>query len=398
MPKRAYVIGTLDTKAEELRYVKALLQEAGVSACLVDVSTQGKVSGADVNAEQVAAYVPNATAILAKQDRGESMAVMSDALAKFILAQNDVGGVLGLGGSGNSTLVSSALRALPIGIPKILVSTQAAGNVGPYVGASDICMLYSVTDMAGLNSVSRVVLANAAHGLAGMMQRSAPSSKHEKPMLGLTMFGVTTPCVMRLRDALDKKYDCLVFHATGTGGRSMEKLADDGHLKAVLDITTTEVADLLSGGIFPATEDRFGCIARRKTPWIGSVGAVDMVNFGAPDLVPERYKGRNFYRHNPHNTLMRTTRDENRAIGEWIGKKLNLCDGPVCMLLPEGGVSALDAPGKQFHDPEADATLFDALERTIKQTKDRKLIRLKQHINDPAFADAVLAQFQELVK
>ena len=249
-------------------------------------------------------------------------------------SRDDVAGALGIGGSGGTALVAPGFRTLPIGIPKLIVSTVASGQVGGYVGASDITMMYSVTDLAGLNRITRVILSNAAGAIIGMVQarerqaeRSGPTD--DRPAIGLTMFGVTTPCVRMLEAALTNEFDCLVFHATGTGGQSMEKLADSGLLSAVLDITTTEVCDYLLGGIFPCTDDRFGAIARSKLPYVGSCGALDMVNFGPPETVPDRYAGRLLYRHNPHVTLMRTSPAENAQIGAWIGERLNRCEGPV---------------------------------------------------------------------
>ena len=220
----------------------------------------------------------------------------------------------------------------------------------------------------------------------------------DKPALGLTMFGVTTPCVTAVQAALAEAFDCLVFHATGTGGQSMEKLAEDGLLSAVADLTTTEVCDLLMGGIFPCTEDRFGAIARSRIPYVGSCGALDMVNFGAPETVPERYRGRRLYHHNPQVTLMRTTRDENARVGAWIAGRLNRCEGEVRFLIPEGGVSLLDAPGQPFHDPEADAALFAALERDLDETPSRRLVRVPHAINDPGFAQAAVAHLHDAVR
>jgi uncharacterized protein (UPF0261 family) len=233
------------------------------------------------------------------------------------------------------------------------------------------------------------VLANAAHAIAGMVATPPPAVASDKPALGITMFGVTTPCVNRLVELLSDSHDCLVFHATGTGGQSMEKLAESGLLQAVIDVTTTEVCDLLMGGVFPCTEDRFGAIARTGLPYVGSCGALDMVNFGARDTVPVEYRDRNLYIHNPQVTLMRTTPEENTRMGRWIGERLNRCDGPVRFLLPEGGVSVLDVPGMPFHDPAADAALFAALEETVVQTPRRRLLRLPYALNDPLFADAL---------
>jgi len=317
--------------------------------------------------------------------------------------QTQIAGVIAAGGAGGTALAAPAFRALPIGVPKIIVSTVASGDVAAYVGPADIMMMYSVTDVQGVNAISREVLANGAHALAGAAKaRIANAEAREaakaadKPAIGLTMFGVTTPCVQQIVKMMEADYDCLVFHATGVGGRSMEKLVDSGLMEAVIDVTTTEICDLLMGGVFAATEDRFGAMIRAKRPYIGACGALDMVNFGAPPTVPERYAGRLFYEHNPQVTLMRTTQDENRRMGEWIGEKLNQMDAPVRFFLPEGGVSLLDAPGKPFHDPEADAALFDALERTVRQTSERRLIRRPENVNDPAFSAALVDAFREL--
>jgi uncharacterized protein (UPF0261 family) len=288
------------------------------------------------------------------------------------------------------------MRALPVGVPKVLISTVASGNVEQYVGPADILMLHSVADVQGINSITRKVLSNGANALAGMVQgrESATHDSSDKPAIGLMMFGVTTPCVQRVMGALESDYDCLVFHATGTGGRAMEKLMDSGMLAAVLDLTTTEVCDMIAGGVFAANEDRFGASIRAGLPYIGSCGALDMVNFGAPDTVPEKYQGRTLYEHNPQITLMRTTAEENTAMGAWIGGRLNEMTGPVRFFLPEGGVSMLDAPGQAFHDPEANAALFKALEDTVKATEDRQLIRVPYNINDPEFADLVVETFR----
>jgi uncharacterized protein (UPF0261 family) len=258
--------------------------------------------------------------------------------------------------------------------------------------------MYSVTDVAGLNRISRQVLGNAAHALAGMLAHRVPPASDAKPAVGLTMFGVTTPCVQQVTKALEDDYDCLVFHATGTGGQSMEKLVDSGLIAGVIDVTTTEVCDLLMGGVFSAGEDRLGAIARTSVPYVGSCGALDMVNFGAMDTVPAHYRGRNLYVHNPQVTLMRTTPEENRRMGEWIAAKLNACQGEVRFLLPEGGVSLIDAPGQPFHDPEADAALFEALEATVQTTGKRRLIRLPHNINDPEFAAALVENFRAIVR
>ena len=396
MTKRVYVAGTCDTKGPELRYVRDLIAARGVPAVVVDLSTRDP-SGGDISARAVAAHHPGGEAAVFTGDRGSAVAAMAVAFERFARSRTDLAGLIGLGGSGNTALVTQAMRALPVGVPKLMVSTVASGNVAPYVGPSDIAMLYSVTDIAGLNRISRVVLANAAHAMAGMVLAPAPDAAQEKPAVGLTMFGVTTPCVTRACELLAADYDCLVFHATGTGGQSMEKLADSLLLAGVIDVTTTEVADLLFGGVLPCTEDRFGAVIRTGLPYVGSCGALDMVNFGAAATVPERYQGRDLYIHNPFVTLMRTTPEENAAIGRWIGERLNRMAGPVRFLLPEGGVSLIDAPGQPFHDPAADAALFAALEATVTPTPRRKLIRVPPAINDPAFADLLVRHFHDAI-
>lgn len=392
-----YVIGTLDTKGEELHYAAGLVRGAGARARLVDVSTTAHDGRADVTAAGVAACHPaGAEAVLGLTDRGAAVTAMAEALTRFMQAQTDVGAVLGLGGSGNTAIVTTAMRALPVGLPKIMVSTLASGNVAPFVGASDIMMMHAVADVAGLNSVTRMVIGNAAHAVAGMVLNSIPLPDTARPSVGLTMFGVTTAAVTQIRTELEKTHDCFVFHATGTGGQCFEKLIDSGLLTSAIDITTTEVADYLAGGILPCTEDRFGAIIRRRIPYVGSVGACDMVNFGARDTVPAKYEGRTFYIHNPFVTLMRTTPEENAAIGTWIAERLNRMDGPVRFLLPLRGVSAIDAEDKPFHDPAADAALFSAIRGVFKPSASRKLIDIDAHINDPAFAAAAVAAFRDI--
>ncbi len=394
--KRVYVVGTHDTKGEELDYLAGLVRARGVSVATVDVGTRAISVGVDVPASQVAASHPQgAAAVLGLADRGAAVAAMGEAFAHFMTSRADVAAIIGLGGGGGTSIVTAGMRMLPYGVPKLMVSTLASGDVSPYVDVSDIAFMPSVTDMAGLNGLSRVILHNAAQAIAGMAQSPAPAGEG-KPSVGLTMFGVTTACVMAIVDRLKADYDCMVFHATGTGGRTMEKLADSGLLSGILDITTTEVCDLLFGGVLPATQDRFGAVARTRLPYVGSVGALDMVNFWAPETVPDPYRSRNLYMHNPNVTLMRTSADESRRIGAWIGERLNACEGEVRFLVPEKGVSALDVEGGAFFDPGADEALFDALEVTLRQTDRRRLVRLPLHVNDPAFADAAVAAFRSI--
>jgi uncharacterized protein (UPF0261 family)/ABC-type branched-subunit amino acid transport system ATPase component len=397
-PGEAIVIvaGTLDTKGAELRHVRDIIRGRGLPVRLADLSTSGAHTGADIAAHQIAAFHPRGAAAVFTRDRGESVAGMTLAFERWIERQTGIAGIIGAGGSGGTAMLAPAMRRLPVGVPKLIVSTVASGNVRQYVGASDIMMMHAVADVSGLNRITRRVLGNAAHAMAGMVEGRAGAPANELPAIGITMFGVTTPCVQAIQEMLGCDYDCLVFHATGIGGQAMETLIDSGLVSGVIDITTTEVCDMMMGGIFPATEDRFGAIIRRRMPYVGSVGALDMVNFGAPETVPERYRGRQLYHHNPHITLMRTTAEENARMGVWIGERLNLMEGPVRFLLPEGGVSALDAPGRPFHDPAADRALFDALARTVRETANRRLVRLPQHINDPAFAAAAVEAFRSL--
>jgi uncharacterized protein (UPF0261 family) len=375
-----------------------LIRTAGLPVRMVDLSTTGGHSGAEIPAHQVAAFHPRGAAGVFTGDRGQSVAGMTEAFRRWIVRQSGIAGVLSAGGSGGTAMVAPAMRALPVGVPKLIVSTVASGEVSKYVGPSDIIMMPSVADVQGLNAITEEVLANAAQAMIGMVaaRQSAKPRISAKPAIGLTMFGVTTPCVQQVTKQLASTHDCLVFHATGVGGQAMEALVDSGRIVGVLDITTTEICDLLMGGVFPATEDRFGAIIRTRIPYIGSVGALDMVNFRAPETVPERYARRLLYHHNPQITLMRTTPEECTRMGRCIGERLNRMEGQVRFFLPEGGVSALDAPGKPFHDLSARAALYTALVETVRQTASRQLIRVPHHINAPEFAAALVAAFRNL--
>jgi uncharacterized protein (UPF0261 family) len=395
---RAYVCGTFDTKGPELDFVATCLRAAGVETCTVDVSTRPHDTSCDVTATEVAAHYPSgAAAVLGLDDRGAAVAAMSLAFEHFVTSRNDIAGMIGAGGSGGTALLAPAMRALPVGVPKVLVSTVASGNVSAYVGASDLWLVPSMTDVQGLNRISRRLLGNAAHALAGMIRFARTEDvTQSRPAIGLTMFGVTTPCVQAVCGALEPTHDCVVFHAVGTGGQAMEKLIASGLLTGALDITTTEVCDLLMGGIFPADETRFDAIIRTRIPYVVSCGALDMVNFGPLESVPERYRGRLLYVHNPQVTLMRTIAEENVRMAEWIAAKINRMEGPVRLLIPEGGVSAIDVPGQPFHDPVADKALFDTLSARIIPTESRRIIRLPWAINDPAFVTALVAAFHEI--
>ncbi|MEM8914299.1 MAG: Tm-1-like ATP-binding domain-containing protein [Pseudomonadota bacterium] len=389
------VVGTFDTKEAELTYIADLIRTASIPVRTVNLGTSGG-GQADISAETVASHHPGgATVALGQTDRGEAITAMAQAFEAYVKAQDDITGIIGAGGSGGTALIAPAMRALPIGVPKVLVSTVASGNVAPYVGPSDIAMIYSVTDVQGLNRISAQVLGNAAHALVGMMQNTVPDVE-SKPAIGLTMFGVTTACVSHIAEALVSEAEPLVFHATGTGGRSMEKLVDSGLIGAVIDITTTEIADMLIGGVFAATDDRMGAVIRTGVPYVGSVGALDMVNFGAKETVPERFANRQFHIHNPQVTLMRTTPKECDQIGAWIAARLNQMTGPVRFLIPEGGVSAIDALGEPFHDPQALGALKTRLELDVEQTPTKKLISVPHNITTQPFADAALRAFQEI--
>jgi uncharacterized protein (UPF0261 family) len=394
----AYVAGTFDTKGRELLFIRDCLERLGVRTVTIDLSTSGKQSAASVSAAEIARHHPSGAQAVFTGDRGSAVMAMASAFERFIVTRGDLGGIVSAGGSGGTALATAAMRRLPIGVPKVMVSTVASGDVKPYVGPADICMMYAVTDVSGINRISERVLSNAAHALAGMMLNAPRESSHSatKPAIGLTMFGVTTPCVQAVTIALEDDFDCLTFHATGTGGQSMEKLVDSGLLAGVIDVTTTEIADELVGGVFSAGPERLDAIIRTGIPYVGSCGALDMVNFHAIDTVPAPFRSRNLYRHNQNVTLMRTTPAENTAIGEFIAGKLNRMEGPVRFVIPEGGVSLIDAPGQPFWDPAADQALFAAIESNFHSGASRRLLRLPHNINDPQFAQVLVDQFRDI--
>mgnify|MGYP005983493879 CR=1 FL=1 len=393
-----YIVATADTKGRELLYVRDLINKTGLQTKTIDLSTQtlNHAFVTDVKPSDVAAFHPQGAEAVFCDDRGNAIAAMTLAFENYLKSRQDVAGILGLGGSGGTALITPAMQALPVGVPKVMVSTMASGDISGYIGASDISMLYSVTDVAGINRISRQVLGNAAHQIAGAVLFRPEASPDDKPALGLTMFGVTTPCIQAVSQQLEADYDCLVFHATGSGGMAMEKLADSGMLAGALDLTTTEVCDLLAGGVLACGDTRFDAIAHSQIPYVVSCGALDMVNFGHPASVPEKYADRLFYYHNAQVTLMRTTPGENRAMAQWIAAKLNRCEGEVRFLIPEGGFSALDAPGMPFWAPEANEAFITTLEAELQQTQKRKIIRLPYNINDPKFADVAVQTFRSI--
>jgi uncharacterized protein (UPF0261 family) len=391
--KIIYVIGTMDTKGPEVLFVAQILrsspwlQTQGISVETIDVSTSIQTSLAQEE--------------LASLDRSAAIQKMSLKLIESLTKSHQDGklaGAIGLGGSGGTALIAPALRALPIGIPKMMVSTVASGNVAPYIGCSDLIMIPSIVDVSGLNTVSTKILGNAANAMAGMLCGKL-GDYPVKPALAMTMFGVTTPCVTGVRQGLEKlHYDCLVFHATGVGGQAMEGLIDSGLVQGVLDLTTTEVADEVVGGVFAAGPKRLDYLSQRAIPCVLSVGAMDMVNFGAIDTVPEKFRHRKLHVHNSNVTLMRTTPDENRLCAQWIANKLSKSIAPVRVLLPLHGVSALDAPGKAFYDPQADEALFDELRKRTVGLANIQIENISANINEPAFIERVLSAFQEICK
>ncbi len=397
-----YLIATLDTKGPEAAFVRDRLTEAGIRVRVVDAGCIGSPTfTADVTRDEVfAAAGTTLQAMLDMNDRGAAVSKAAVGAARTVAAthaRGEVDGVLGLGGSAGTTIGTTAMRALPIGVTKLMVSTLASGQVRPYVGDKDILMNNSVVDIAGINHISRQILATAAAAMAGMVQhRLQPAAVEDKPLVAATMFGVTTPCVQRAREVLEAAgFEVLVFHATGNGGQAMESLINEGLIAGVLDITTTELADELVGGILSAGPTRLTAAAAKGTPQVVSVGATDMVNFGPRESVPERFAGRKFHIHNPTVTLMRTTPDENAALGAEIGRKVAASRGPAAIMLPLKGVSAIDRDGASFDDPDARSALFNAIRANRAAVE---LIELDNHINDAAFADAAANKLIQLMR
>ncbi len=396
------LFGTLDTKGQEYELFRERVRAHGADVVLVDVGVLGEPSVTpDVTRAEVAAAAgEDVRALAAAGDRGEAVAAMARGAAETarrLHAEGRLDAIAGLGGSGGSAIVTEAMRALPVGVPKLMVSTLASGDTRPYVGAVDVTMMYSVVDIAGLNQVSRRIIGNAAGAIAGMASAEPQAADEERPLVGATMFGVTTPCVTRARERLEELgYEVLVFHATGTGGRSMEALVEGGFIAASLDVTTTELADELVGGVLSAGPDRLEAAGAAGIPQVVSLGALDMVNFGPADTVPERFRQRNLYVHNPTVTLMRTTPEECAELGRTITRKLNAAAGPVTLFVPLRGVSAIAVEGQPFHDPAADEALVGALREGLDDSVDVRELDLD--INDPAFAEAMADRLHELVR
>jgi uncharacterized protein (UPF0261 family) len=404
------LLGTLDTKGAEYDFVRQRLRGLGCEVVVVDAGTMGQTRyPVDIGPDAVAAAAGFDRAALAGAgDRGAAMAAMSAGAARIVErlhAEGRLDGILTLGGSGGATLGSAAMRALPIGVPKLIVSTMAAGDTRPYVGESDIAMLYPVVDISGINRVSARILGNAAAAIAGMAGATATAGLQDgqaapdaglRPLVAATMFGVTTPCVTVARERLEALgYEVLVFHATGSGGRAMEALIRSGSIDGVLDATTTELADEIGGGVLSAGPDRLEAAGAAGIPQVVSLGALDMINFGPLETVPEPFRSRVLHVHNGSVTLMRTTAEENARLGRLIAEKVNAAIGPVSVFIPGGGVSMIDAPGEPFHDPVADAALFGALRAGLRPDVER--VELAVNINDPAFARAMADRLHELI-
>jgi uncharacterized protein (UPF0261 family) len=397
------LVGTLDTKGKEYAFLRDRLREQGVDALLVDAGIVGEpLVEPDVPREEVAAAAGADVRALAEAgDRGAAVATMARGaveVVKRLHAEGRLDGILGLGGSGGSALVTEAMRALPVGVPKLMVSTVASGDTRPYVGSVDVTMTYSVVDIAGINEISARILANAAGMIAGAVRATVPDLGERRPIVVASMFGVTTPCVTTARERLEELgYEVLVFHQTGAGGGSMEALVEAGYVAGSLDVTTTELCDALVGGVLPAVPERVESAGRRGVPQVVSVGALDMVNFGPLETVPERFRERNLYVHNPTVTLMRTTPEECAELGRILARKLNAATGPTALFLPLRGVSMIAVEGQPFHDPAADEALFGALREAV----DRSVVEVHEldtDVNDPAFALAVANRLHELIQ
>ena len=390
MAKTVCIVGTMDTKGVEFSFIKAQIESAGVSTCVINTGILGEPQlASDISADEVAqAGGSSLQALRDEGDRGNSVAVMAEGAATLIAekhAAGEIDGIISLGGSAGTTIGTTAMQAVPVGVPKIMVSTLASGDTSPYVQSKDISMMYSVVDIAGINRLSRQILANAAGAIVGMVNAEVPTATDDKPLIAATMFGVTTPCVTKAREILEAAgYEVLVFHATGTGGQAMEDLVKGGFLAGVLDVTTTELADELVGGILSAGPDRLEAAGESGLPQVVAPGALDMVNFGPPDTVPEEFSDRLFYQHNPTVTLMRTTAEETAELGRIMARKLNEAQGPTTVIIPIQGVSAIDKTGQPFDSPEARTAWIENLKAHIGNNV--TVIEMDAHINDDEFA------------
>lgn len=400
MSRKILLIATLDTKEEEFAFVKDVISSNGCEAVLMNTGVlDDPAISADISAETVAeAGGSTLQKLRNNRDREHALEVMTKGASTLTLEwyqQGKIEAVMSLGGGSGTAMATAAMRELPIGVPKLMVSSVASGDISPYVDIKDVTFMYSVADISGLNRLSRKILSNAAGAICGMVQQEQ-AYENDKPLLAASMFGVTTPCVSAVREKLETHgYEVVVFHATGTGGRAMETMIREGFIAGVADITTTEWCDEVAGGVLSAGPDRLEAAGQAGIPQVVSCGALDMVNFHAMDTVPEKFKSRNLYRHTPQVTLMRTTPQECREIGKRIAEKLNTSTGPTILVLPLKGVSMMDKEGEPFYDPEANDALFKALREhtqphiTVKE--------LNHHINDPAFAESVAEELLSIL-
>ena len=401
MTKTIAIIGALDTKGTEFGFLKAEIEKRGCKALVINTGVFEPMFPPDVSAEEVAeAGGAKLADLVAKKDRGEAMAVMTrgaTAIARKLYAEGKFDGIISAGGSGNTVMATAAMRALPVGVPKVMVSTVAGGDVGAYVGTSDLIMMPSIVDVAGLNRISRVIFTNAAGAVCGMVLGEVVKDKEEKPLIAASMFGNTTPAVDNARKIMEEHgYEVLVFHCTGAGGRTMEALIKDGFFDGVLDITTTEWADEICGGVLSAGPERLDAAALTGVPQVVVPGCIDMANFWAPSTIPEKFKGRIFYEWNPNVTLMRTTPEELAQMGKIFAEKLNKATAPVAVLLPLKGVSQIDLEGKIFYWPEALQAFIDNLKAGLR--KDIPIIEMDTDINDPAFSSKVADTLLAMLK
>jgi uncharacterized protein (UPF0261 family) len=402
MTKRVVIVGALDTKGEEFAFVKALIEQEGLETLIVDFGVMGEPAfEPDVTREAVAEAGGGDLAYLASgEHKDEAMEVMATGLEKVVARLHDEGrldGIIGMGGTGGTSVATRAMRALPVGVPKVMVSTVGGGDVSAYAGTKDITFIPSIVDVAGINAISRRIYANGAGAIAGMVKMEAPPAGETRPLITASMFGNTTDAVNRARKRLEEEgYEVLVFHATGTGGKTMESLIRDGYIEGSLDITTTELADEVCGGVFSAGPERLMAASRSGVPAVIVPGCVDMANFWGIETVPERYQDRQLYKWNPNVTLLRTNVEENRRIGRMIAEAANAAEAPVAILLPLKGVSMLDSPGNEFWDPEADGACYAAIKESVREGI--PVIEMEQNINDPEFADRCAELLLEMVR
>lgn len=403
MPKTVVIVGALDTKGEEFAFIRDLIAKAGVNTLVVDFGVMGEPAfKPDITRQEVAQAGGGDLSYLASGDhKDQAMKVMANGLAQVVRRlyydEGRLDGIIGMGGSGGTSIATKGMRELPVGVPKVMVSTMGGGDVSAYTGTKDIVFIPSIVDVAGINRISRAIYANAAGAIAGMVKTELPTAKADRPLVVASMFGNTTKCVDMARKIVeDAGYEVLVFHATGSGGRTMESLIQDGYIVASMDITTTELADEVCGGVFSAGPERCMAASRAGIPAVLVPGCVDMANFGGIDTVPVKYRNRNLYEWNPNVTLLRTNNEENTRMGKMIAAAANAATAPVAILLPLKGVSMLDSPGGKFWDPEADQACYRAIKDEVRPGV--KVIEVDHNINDPEFAQLIATTLLVLVK